>query len=215
MTGEKNLRAYLEGLTTSLRQARRRLSDIEGKQREPIARPRAPPPRRRGRSREPRELPRARRRRCGADPCELETAWQALEEAGIVPASLKDTKTGVFVGAGASEYATLRGDAEKADAYATMGTSTSFAAGRLAFTLGVQGPALFARRAPPRLPVAAARRVRPRPRRRRAGDGVARAVRAHLARARRPLEDVLREASSSSRSSASVTRARTGTRSSP
>ena len=37
MTGEKNLRAYLEGLTTSLRQARRRLSDIEGKQREPIA----------------------------------------------------------------------------------------------------------------------------------------------------------------------------------
>jgi acyl transferase domain-containing protein len=39
----------------------------------------------------------------------LETAWQALEDAGIVPASLKDTSTGVFVGAGASDYAFLQG----------------------------------------------------------------------------------------------------------
>ncbi|WP_437608159.1 SDR family NAD(P)-dependent oxidoreductase [Sorangium sp. So ce834] len=198
MTGEKNLRAYLEGLTTSLRQARRRLSDIEGKQREPIAivglglrlpggavDPESlgsflergvdavapipasrwdadaiydPDPNAIGKSyvRSAALLDRvdlfdaaffgiSPREAKHVDPQHrllLETAWQALEEAGIVPASLKDTKTGVFVGAGVSEYATLRGDAEKADAYATMGTSTSFAAGRLAFTLGVQGPAL-------------------------------------------------------------------------
>ncbi|WP_437581910.1 type I polyketide synthase [Sorangium sp. So ce887] len=72
----------------------------------------------------------------------LETAWQALEDAGIVPASLKDTSTGVFVGAGASDYAFLQGTPSDAEAYAAMGTAFSFAAGRLAFTLGLQGPAL-------------------------------------------------------------------------
>ncbi|WP_437952505.1 SDR family NAD(P)-dependent oxidoreductase [Sorangium sp. So ce296] len=72
----------------------------------------------------------------------LETAWQALEEATIVPASLKDTSTGVFVGIGLSDYALMQGSAEETDAYAAMGTLSSFAAGRLAFTLGLQGPAL-------------------------------------------------------------------------
>nr|CAL58682.1 polyketide synthase [Sorangium cellulosum] len=72
----------------------------------------------------------------------LETAWQALEAAGIVPGSLRDTQTGVFVGAGASDYAALRGALEEAEAYDFMGTISSFAAGRLAFTLGLQGPAL-------------------------------------------------------------------------
>ncbi|XXT97243.1 type I polyketide synthase [Sorangium sp. So ce834] len=72
----------------------------------------------------------------------LETAWQALEDAGIVPASLKDTSTGVFVGAGASDYAFLQGTPSDAEAYAAMGTAFSFTAGRLAFTLGLQGPAL-------------------------------------------------------------------------
>ncbi|WP_437580044.1 type I polyketide synthase [Sorangium sp. So ce887] len=72
----------------------------------------------------------------------LETAWQALEEATIVPASLKDTSTGVFIGIGLSDYALMQGSAEDTDAYAAMGTLSSFAAGRLAFTLGLQGPAL-------------------------------------------------------------------------
>ncbi|WP_438021147.1 type I polyketide synthase [Sorangium sp. So ce315] len=72
----------------------------------------------------------------------LEAAWQALEDAGVPPASLRDSATGVFVGIGPSEYEMLQGDRQEADAYAVLGTHTSFAAGRLAFTLGLQGPAI-------------------------------------------------------------------------
>ena len=72
----------------------------------------------------------------------LETAWHALEDAGITPAKLRDSPTGVFVGIGTSEYAMLNKNADDAEAYAILGTATSFAAGRLAFTLGLQGPAL-------------------------------------------------------------------------
>ncbi|HET8939559.1 MAG TPA: SDR family NAD(P)-dependent oxidoreductase, partial [Polyangiales bacterium] len=72
----------------------------------------------------------------------LETSWEALEQAAIVPTTLKDTRTGVFVGIGPSDYERLHGPAQGADAYALLGTHSSFAAGRLAFTLGLQGPAL-------------------------------------------------------------------------
>ncbi|WP_394848509.1 amino acid adenylation domain-containing protein [Pendulispora brunnea] len=72
----------------------------------------------------------------------LETAWQSLEDAGIVPASLRDSTTGVFVGIGPSDYELLQSAAHEDAAYAVLGTHTSFAAGRLAFTLGLQGPAL-------------------------------------------------------------------------
>jgi 3-oxoacyl-(acyl-carrier-protein) synthase/acyl carrier protein len=72
----------------------------------------------------------------------LESAWHALEEAGIVPPTLRDSPTGVFVGIGASEYALRDTSSEDSEAYIVQGTSTSFAAGRLAFTLGLQGPAL-------------------------------------------------------------------------
>ena len=72
----------------------------------------------------------------------LEAAWQALEGAGVIPASLRDSRTGVFVGVGPSEYELLQGAPQEADAYALLGTHPAFAAGRLAFTLGLQGPAL-------------------------------------------------------------------------
>ncbi|MDB4970230.1 MAG: hypothetical protein JWN44_5919, partial [Myxococcales bacterium] len=68
----------------------------------------------------------------------LETAWEALENAAVVPASLRDSQTGVFVGVGQSEYQMGRAS----DAYSITGTHTPFAAGRLAYTLGLQGPAL-------------------------------------------------------------------------
>jgi acyl transferase domain-containing protein/thioesterase domain-containing protein/NADP-dependent 3-hydroxy acid dehydrogenase YdfG/acyl carrier protein len=71
----------------------------------------------------------------------LESAWEALEHAGVVPSSLARTRTGVYVGVGPSEYGRLQRAAE-ADTYAVMGTHTAFAAGRLAFHLGLQGPAV-------------------------------------------------------------------------
>jgi polyketide synthase 12 len=70
----------------------------------------------------------------------LEAGWQALESAGVIPATLRDSLTGVFVGLGPSDYDLLRQGL--GEAYTFIGTQTSFAAGRLAFTLGLQGPAL-------------------------------------------------------------------------
>ncbi|WP_394848508.1 SDR family NAD(P)-dependent oxidoreductase [Pendulispora brunnea] len=72
----------------------------------------------------------------------LETSWQALEDAGLVPASLEDSPTGVFVGIGPGEYGAARAVDAESDIYSVTGTQPSFAAGRLAFTLGLQGPAL-------------------------------------------------------------------------
>ncbi|PRP97905.1 Erythronolide synthase, modules 1 and 2 [Enhygromyxa salina] len=71
----------------------------------------------------------------------LEGAWEALEHAGIVPATRVDSQTGVFVGIGPSDYARLIDDAGD-NPYAVMGTHSSFAAGRVAFALGLQGPAM-------------------------------------------------------------------------
>ncbi len=70
----------------------------------------------------------------------LEVAWEALEQAGIVPATLAGTRTGVFVGIGTSDYDFLREDVGEARTY--LGTQPSFAAGRLAFILGLHGPTM-------------------------------------------------------------------------
>jgi acyl transferase domain-containing protein/acyl carrier protein len=74
----------------------------------------------------------------------LESAWHALEDAAIDPASLKGTRTGVFVGITNSDYARLlEGDGLTGlDAYFGTGTSLNAAAGRLAFVLGLNGPAM-------------------------------------------------------------------------
>jgi acyl transferase domain-containing protein/acyl carrier protein len=71
----------------------------------------------------------------------LECAWEALEDAGVVPATLVGSRTGVYVGIGRSEYEPGRiGGA--LEPYAVTGTPASFAAGRLAYILGLQGPTL-------------------------------------------------------------------------
>lgn len=72
----------------------------------------------------------------------LEGTWQALEHAGIVPGTLKQRKTGVFVGIGPSDYETLQAFSQESEAYRILGTHTSFAAGRIAFCLGLHGPAI-------------------------------------------------------------------------
>ncbi|HMG23389.1 MAG TPA: beta-ketoacyl synthase N-terminal-like domain-containing protein, partial [Kofleriaceae bacterium] len=72
----------------------------------------------------------------------LEAAWVALEHAGFAPTELRDTDTAVFVGIGPSEYANHRGRrAGELDAYDVTGRHSSFAAGRIAYHLGLQGPA--------------------------------------------------------------------------
>ncbi|HRI69317.1 MAG TPA: type I polyketide synthase, partial [Polyangium sp.] len=72
----------------------------------------------------------------------LEAAWHAFENAGIVPGSLVNSATGVFVGVSSNGYALQQGLAADAPVYAATGTQLSFTAGRIAYSLGLQGPAL-------------------------------------------------------------------------
>ncbi|MFC0041808.1 type I polyketide synthase [Actinomadura rayongensis] len=69
----------------------------------------------------------------------LEVAWEALEHAGIDPHALAGTDTGVFAGAMAQEYAA--GEAA-ADGHRLTGTAGSVVSGRVAYTLGLEGPAV-------------------------------------------------------------------------
>ena len=75
----------------------------------------------------------------------LEVGWEALEHAGLAPDRLRGTPTGVFVGVTASDYYQLyatRGALEDIDAYVATGNSHSVTSGRLAYVLGLQGPAI-------------------------------------------------------------------------
>jgi acyl transferase domain-containing protein len=73
----------------------------------------------------------------------LELAWEALEDAGLPPSSLRGTKTGVFVGIALSEFGMmLSGDLSQTDAYVASGTSLCLAANRLSFVFGLHGPSI-------------------------------------------------------------------------
>ncbi|MGH3754742.1 MAG: SDR family NAD(P)-dependent oxidoreductase, partial [Pseudonocardiaceae bacterium] len=73
----------------------------------------------------------------------LETCWEAVERAGIDPASLAGSDTGVFVGIIHNDYASrLQRPPEELEGYLGTGTTASVASGRIAYTLGLQGPAV-------------------------------------------------------------------------
>ncbi|KJK33801.1 hypothetical protein UK15_38560, partial [Streptomyces variegatus] len=73
----------------------------------------------------------------------LETSWETIERAGIDPASLKGSRTAVFAGISGQDYAALFGTAPgEAEGYVGTGTSGSVLSGRVAYTLGLEGPAV-------------------------------------------------------------------------
>jgi len=73
----------------------------------------------------------------------LETSWEAVEHAGLVPPSLAGSSTGVFMGLCHDDYTVVTGDAGALqDPYAFSGTPFSMASGRIAYTLGLHGPAI-------------------------------------------------------------------------
>jgi len=75
----------------------------------------------------------------------LEVCWEALEQVGLVPAHLKRSQTGVFVGLCTDDYALMtvhQGDPSRPslDAYSNLGVTRSIAVGRIAHVLGLNGP---------------------------------------------------------------------------
>ncbi|ATE55794.1 hypothetical protein CNX65_23020 [Actinosynnema pretiosum] len=73
----------------------------------------------------------------------LEIAWEALERARIVPATLRGSRTGVFAGVMYGDYGRLPGtDARGLEGHLVTGVAGSLAAGRIAYLLGLEGPAI-------------------------------------------------------------------------
>ncbi|MFJ2116679.1 MULTISPECIES: beta-ketoacyl synthase N-terminal-like domain-containing protein, partial [unclassified Streptomyces] len=74
----------------------------------------------------------------------LELSWEALEEAGLVPGTLRGSELGVFVGAARDDYATLyrRGEGRTVDHHAMTGLHRGLIANRVSYALGVHGPSM-------------------------------------------------------------------------
>ncbi len=72
----------------------------------------------------------------------LETAWEALESAGIDPTSLKGARVGVFLGLSADDFAVVHryADPRRLTGYSLTGSTGSTACGRVSFFLGLEGP---------------------------------------------------------------------------
>ncbi|MFD7439716.1 type I polyketide synthase, partial [Streptomyces sp. NPDC059861] len=73
----------------------------------------------------------------------LETAWETFESAGIDPATLRGSNTGVFTGAMYDDYASrLEAMPEEFEGFLLAGNLSSVLSGRLSYTYGLEGPAI-------------------------------------------------------------------------
>ncbi|MET7474082.1 type I polyketide synthase [Streptomyces sp. NPDC005648] len=71
----------------------------------------------------------------------LETSWEVWERAGIAPASLRESDTGVFVGMMHADYSS-RFSTHELEAHLALGSAGSVASGRLSYVYGLRGPSV-------------------------------------------------------------------------
>jgi acyl transferase domain-containing protein/thioesterase domain-containing protein/acyl carrier protein len=72
----------------------------------------------------------------------LETTWEAFEHAGIDPTSVKGDNVGTYIGIGGTDYGTTVLRAPELEGFRVTGTLVSLASGRVAYTFGLEGPAI-------------------------------------------------------------------------
>jgi polyketide synthase 5 len=73
----------------------------------------------------------------------LETSWEAVEHAGLSPAALAGSRTGVYVGLTHDDYILVAADAHALEgAYGFLGNNYSMASGRIAYAMDLRGPAI-------------------------------------------------------------------------